>query len=162
MSGDLSSISNVPWCFPMKWWLGGWRAPCLWCALSFHPPAILPAHKIYPAALSKCPNQPPLSQLLTHFHWHTMATFACPKTTLWPNCGVFVEQGQGTKPSAIFDQKCKTWESWECAGAQGGRTGASATTPHVHHPDSSFPGSSRMIFWRGFSTQRELQINHHQ
>lgn len=86
-------------------------------------------------------------------HWHTMATFACPETTPWPDCDVFVEQWQGTKLAAIFYQKCKTWEGWECAGAQGGRAGASATTSHVHHPDSSFPGSSRMIFWRGFSTQ---------
>lgn len=78
-------------------------------------PATLPAHKIYPAALSKCPNHPPLSQFLTHFpemwaalspasHWHTMATFACPETTLWPNCGVFVQQRQCT-----LEACCNFW-----------------------------------------------------
>lgn len=47
-------------------------------------------------------------------------------------------------------------------GAQGGRIGGSAAISHVHNPDSSFPRSNRVIFWRGFSTQEELQITHHQ
>lgn len=137
-------------------------------------PAILPAHKIHPAAFSKCPNHPPLSQFLTHFpeiwaalslagHWHTMATFACPEATLWTNCCVFVGQGQCTLKAS-----CSFWLEVQNMRRLGARSpgrenrGFSHNVTHVHNPDSSFPGSNRMIFWRGFSTQGKLQITHHQ
>lgn len=133
-------------------------------------PAILPAHKIHPVALSKCPNHPPFSQFLTHFtevwaalspagYWHSMATFACPETTLWPNCGVFVEQGQCT-----LEASCNFWlevknmrKPWVCKEPREDR-GFSHNVTHVHNPDSFFSGSNRMIFWRSLAPRESNKL----
>lgn len=99
---------------------------------------------------------------LTH-HGHICLPRDTTLAKLWCLCGAgTVHLGSQLQ---FLARSAKHEKAGSVQGAQGGRIEASATITMIstyNHPDSSFSGSNRMVFWRDFSAQGELQITHHQ